>query len=326
MVLPQPDAPSRHDELAGPHPQVDAGQGGHGLGAACRRPCRRRAASSGRGGPSGGRSRHADGRGHLRVTDLSALSSPAASTGGLPAACSTAFSGVTSTNPARSVSLSVTPAVTLSLASCGNVAASGSVSSVMFGERAVDHRPAQRRVAGELLEARRSTTVLACAGSAVGERRSTSGARAAAPRRSPGTAAGTRCARSAPWSGTCRPATASPRPAAPSPRRQHQPRAPRLGQPAAVHLALLEQRRACAGCPGSHRDLVRARRRRSRPFSLEPLLERDVLRVALLRRGDDLALELLGRGDVGLDHELRAARGGARRSAGRPRRWTSRRR
>src|SRR5439155_10874691 len=60
------------------------------------------------------------------------LSSPAASTLCLPAACSSVLSGPTSTKPARSVGFSVIPAVTLSWASCGKVDARGSGARVMF--------------------------------------------------------------------------------------------------------------------------------------------------------------------------------------------------
>ena len=49
----------------------------------------------------------------------------------------------------------------------------------------------------------------------------------------------------------------------------------------------------------------------SKPCSLEPELEGDVLGVGLARGREGLALEVLGRGDVRAHHERGAARGRA---------------
>ena len=158
--------------------------------------------------------------------------------------------------PVRSVSLSATPAVTLSFDSCGNVRGERVEGELELGERAVEHRGRQRR-AGELLDR------------VVGDRLGLGRVRggevdrlllAAQQRldRCPGAPAGTRCARSARSSGTARPATASSRRRAPS-RRVDQPRAPRLRQPAARELAGLEQVEGAGVVEVLDGDLVRAR-------------------------------------------------------------------
>ena len=319
MVLPQPDAPSSTTNSPGRTRRSTPGR------ARSRRrvprpktlPTPGRSTAARRSGVDG----PVEGGGHELPPGLS---SPAASTAGLPAACSSVLSGPTSTNPARSVGVSVIPAVTLSWASCGNVAASGSGSRVMFCEGALDHRVGER-VAGELLQPG-LTIVLRLGRVARRPRRSPSGARAVARGRSPGTAGGTRYGRAPRWSGTARSATASRSssstlaPASSTSRELHgsgsQPPSTLPSRNASSvrglsRLAILTSSGpspAVSPLSGSH-------------FFSAMSWVLPSCGVAIVR-----PLELLGAGDLGLHHELRAALGGAGDRAARPRPWTWRRR
>ena len=125
------------DELAGLDVQVDAAQRGRPPRRRGRTSWRRRAASS--GGASGcGLPRASDGRGHLSVTP-----EPRRVRRRPPSACrrpvSTSLSGVRSTMPVRFGLLLGDAGVTPSLASCGNVAASGSSVRRQLGPGTVEH-------------------------------------------------------------------------------------------------------------------------------------------------------------------------------------------
>src|SRR4051794_22033215 len=126
------------DELAVLDPQVDPAQRGHRARAGAEGLADPGQLDRGLPGPLPAdladvhRLRRPNGLGslHRHVRHPWGLSSPAASTGASPAAVRTVLRGPTSRKPCRFVSSLVIPAVTLSLDSCGNVAASGSESKL----------------------------------------------------------------------------------------------------------------------------------------------------------------------------------------------------
>ena len=185
--LPQPDAPSRQTNSPGCDAQVDAAQRGHRVRAVAEHLADRRAASA--RAPASAGVRALDGRGHRSVTP-GALSSPAASTAGLPAAVQHVVQRRRRRRTRRGRSPSRRrPAVTLSLASCGNVAASGSAVERRCSVKARSITAGQR-LAGELLD-RVVHDGLGLRLVRVREVDRLLRGRAAAPRRSPGAPAGT---------------------------------------------------------------------------------------------------------------------------------------
>ena len=212
------------DELAGAHGELDVAQRGHGV----------RAGAEGLADLA----QHHGGRRELRgpvlhrsghVSYPCALSRPAASTAGLPACVSTPLSAVTSMKPLRLVSLSATPAVTLSFESCGKVRGERVEGELELRERPVEHRGASEDPVSCLI------AVLVPSWPRPRSRwrsRSPSARRGSARRSCPGAPAGTGCGRSARWWGTGRSATASSRRRAPW---RPRPRAGSSTAPAASH-------------------------------------------------------------------------------------------
>ena len=148
--LPHPEAPSRQTNSPGPTRRSMLRSAVTASGPVPKVLPTPRRSSAIADGPLAVRLGPLDDRGHTWVTPVPCRvrrRPPSA----CPTACRTALSAVTSTNPARFGSVSAAPAVTLSLASWGNVAASGSMLERQLGEGAVQHGRSQRRV-GELLD------------------------------------------------------------------------------------------------------------------------------------------------------------------------------